>query len=184
MKKVFINRRQVSNEAAEALLKLYPAGGIFSEESVYRMLRKITKEMLPEGCAKTPTQIRSELDKFISEELTIKIDVEGVTCEKCERKVTVEDEHQKAMTKLAEMAEKEHQEVVAKKDEETVAEEPEAVVEPSEAIVEDEESTPEVVVEEVVEEPKEEVKEVPVAKKPAATKTSRTSKKKMSKKKK
>ena len=114
MNRVFINGRQLSNEAAAVVLKLYPNGGTFSEEYVYRNLRKITKELLPEGCEKTPTQIRAELDKFISEECTVKIDIEGVTCEEFKRKMTLEDSHQKAMDKLSEMAQKEHLEALEK----------------------------------------------------------------------
>lgn len=193
MKKVYINRRLLSNEAAEVVLKLFPAGGTFSEEAVYRTLRKITKEMIPEGCSKTPTQIRAELDKFVSEELTIKIDIEGVTCEKCERKVTVEDEHQKAMTKLAEMAVKEHEKTVEESAEGSVED---VSVEPEEAATEEiktesvDDTTvegtkePEIVETEmvVVEEVKPAVKED--VKKQQVAKASRSSKKKTTKKKK
>ena len=82
MSKVFINRRVLSDEAAAAMLALYPNGGSYSEESVYRKIRKITVDMLPKGGGKTPTQIRNEIDKLISEEMTIQIAVEGLTCEK------------------------------------------------------------------------------------------------------
>lgn len=114
MSKVFINRRVLSDEAAAAMLALYPNGGSYSEESVYRKIRKITVDMLPKGCGKTPTQIRNEIDKLISEEMTIQIAVEGLTCEKCERKINAEDEHQKAMKKMADLAKKEHEEAKAK----------------------------------------------------------------------
>ena len=179
MKKVYINRRLLSDEAAEVLLKLFPAGGVFSEEAVYRTLRKITKDMIPNGCNKTPTQIRAELDKFISEELTIKIDIEGVTCEKCERKVTVEDEHQKAMVKLAEMANEEHKKTVEVS--EVVEEES---VEPENVIAEElkQESVDIVNTEVTVEEVKPTVEQT--AKKQPVAKTARSSKKKTTKKKK
>lgn len=116
MSKVFINRRVLSDEAAAAMLALYPNGGSYSEESVYRKIRKITVDMLPKGCGKTPTQIRNEIDRLISEEMTIQIAVEGLTCEKCERKINAEDEHQKAMKKMADLAKKEHEEAKAKEE--------------------------------------------------------------------
>ena len=113
--KVFINRKPVSKDTAHVVLKLFPNGGTFAEESVYRKIRTITTDMLPKGAEKTPTMVRAEIDRLISEEMTVIISVEGVTCEKCERKVTFEDEHQKAMKKLAEEAEKEHEETLKKR---------------------------------------------------------------------
>ena len=122
--RVFINKRILSEEAAAALLKLFPNGGSFSEEHIYRKLREINANMLPKECNKTPTQIRNEIDKLISEEMTCHIEVEGLTCEKVEKKVAVEDQHEKALKDLKELAKKEEKE----KDKQ-VKEEPEVKVE-------------------------------------------------------
>ena len=113
--KVFINRKPLSKETAEVVLKLFPNGGTFAEENVYKKIRTITTDMLPKDSSKTPTMIRKEIDHLISEELTVIISIEGLTCEKCEKKVTLEDEHQKAMKKLADLAEKEHNDTLNKK---------------------------------------------------------------------
>lgn len=158
MSRVFINRRLLSDEAAAAILAIYPNGGMYSEEAVYRRIRSITKDMLPADCKKTPTQVRNEIDKLISEELTIQIAIEGLTCEKCERKTTAEDEHQKAMKKLADLAEKEHK-AAANVEEPKKEEKPEPVSAPTPA-------------------PK------PASKKPAAKKATSTTKKKAPRKKK
>lgn len=192
MNRVFINGRQLSNEAAAVVLKLYPNGGTFSEEYVYRNLRKITKELLPEGCEKTPTQIRAELDKFISEECTVKIDIEGVTCEEFKRKMTLEDSHQKAMDKLSEMAQKEHLEALEKEAscgteceedfEDTTGEVSISIDEPSD--VDDAENTEAEIVEESDNKPEEVHIEAPVVQKVNTPKASNSSKKKSVKKKK
>lgn len=123
--KVFINKRILSEEAAAALLKLFPNGGSFSEEHIYRKLREINTNMLPKECNKTPTQIRNEIDKLISEEMTCHIEVEGLTCEKVEKKVAVEDQHEKALKDLKELAKKEEKELKEKKAKKEVKEEKE-----------------------------------------------------------
>lgn len=120
--KVFINKRQLSEESAAALLKLFPSGGIYSEELVYKKIRQINLDMLPKDCQKSPTDIRNEIDKLISEELTCRIDVEGLTCEKVEKMPTFEDEHEKTMKALKELAAKEEREA---KEKEEKKEEPE-----------------------------------------------------------
>lgn len=192
MNRVFINGRQLSNEAAEVVLKLYPNGGTFSEEYVYRNLRKITKELLPEGCEKTPTQIRAELDKFISEECTVKIDIEGVTCEEFKRKMTLEDSHQKAMDKLSEMAQQEHLEALEKEascgteceeDFEDTTEEVSISIDES-SDVDNTENTEAEIVEKSDNEPEEVHIEAPVVQKVNTPKASNSSKKKSVKKKK
>lgn len=185
MNRVFVNGRQLSNEAAAVVLKLYPNGGAFSEEYVYRNLRKITKELLPEGCEKTPTQIRAELDKFISEECTVKIDIEGVTCEEFKRKMTLEDSHQKAMDKLSEMAQREHQEALEK--EASCGTECEEDFEDTTGAISIDESSDvddAEIVEESDSEPEEVHIEAPVVQKVNTPKASNSSKKKSVKKKK
>lgn len=114
MKKVFINNRKLSDEASKLLQILYPYGGLVAEDKILNDLRKLKHTDLSKDSKVSLTEVKQEIAKLVYEEVQVEVLIEGQ--DSINKVVPFEEEHEKAIAKLKEIAKQEELEL-AKKEE-------------------------------------------------------------------
>lgn len=135
---VFLNKKKLSKEASELLLKLFPNGGLYAEDLILKRLRELSPNDLLENSNVSFFEAKREISKAVEEEFTCEVRLEG--SEPINDYKPFHEEHDKEIKKLKEIAAEEEARLKKEVKQEDKSEEIEGTIDLKENVVLNEKS--------------------------------------------